>query len=134
LAFFFREAPLALALALSLLPRLFGTMRALLEDYHVSPALLAARSRGVKPHVIATRYVLQAAAPQLFALLGVALVLAFGTAIPIESLCNVPGIGALALQAAMSRDMPVLCALALIITFFVTLFHSAGNLATREVA
>jgi peptide/nickel transport system permease protein len=134
LAFFFHQAPLALALALALLPRLFGTMRALLDDYHASPALLAARSRGVRPHVIAARYVLQPAAPQLLALLGVALVLAFGSAIPIESLCDVPGVGALALQAALSRDMPVLCALALIITFFVTLFQSVGNLAGRDPA
>ena len=32
LAFFFYQAPLALALSLALLPRLFGTMRALLDD------------------------------------------------------------------------------------------------------
>ena len=50
LAFFFYEAPLALALAWRLLPRLFGTMRALLDDCYASPALLAARSRGVGPH------------------------------------------------------------------------------------
>ena len=61
---------------------------------------------------IALRYVLSAAAPRLVALLGVGLVLAFGVAIPIEALCGVPGIGALALQAATSRDMPLLCGLA----------------------
>jgi len=58
----------------------------------------------------------------------VALVLAFGASIPIEVLCGVPGIGALALQAAIGRDMPLLCALALIITFFVTFVHSLGDL------
>jgi hypothetical protein len=46
LAFFFFEAPLALALSLALLPRVFGTMRALLEECHASPALLAAWSDG----------------------------------------------------------------------------------------
>jgi peptide/nickel transport system permease protein len=134
LAFFFYEAPLALALALALLPRLFGTMRALFADCYASPALLAARSRGVKPAVIAIRYVLGAVAPQLTALLGVALVLAFGSAIPIEALCDMPGIGSLALGAAKSRDMPLLCGLALIITFFVTLVHTAGELVKREPA
>jgi peptide/nickel transport system permease protein len=130
LAFFFYEAPLGLALSLAMLPRLFGTMRALLEDCYASPALLAARSRGVGPIAIAGRYVLRAAAPQLVALFGVAVVLAFGSAIPIEALCGVPGMGALTLQAATSRDMPLLCGLALIITFFVTFVHSAGDLAT----
>jgi peptide/nickel transport system permease protein len=62
-------------------------------------------------------------------LLGVGLVLAFGAAIPIEALCGVPGVGALALQAATSRDMPLLCGLALAIAFFVTVVHAAGDLA-----
>jgi peptide/nickel transport system permease protein len=128
LFFFFNEAPLALALALALFPRLFGTMRALLDDIAVSPALLAARARGIRPFGIALRYVIAPAAPQITALAGVALVLAFGSAIPIEVVCGVPGVGALALQAAIGRDMPLLCALALIITFFVTFVHSAGEL------
>jgi peptide/nickel transport system permease protein len=131
LAFFFYEAPLAVALSLALLPRVFGTMRAVLDDCYVSSALLAARSRGAGPLVIATRYVLRAAAPQLIALLGVALVLAFGSAIPIEALCGVPGLGALALQAAIARDMPLLCGLALLITFFVTFLHAAGDLVVN---
>ena len=46
LGFFFYQALLGLALSLALLPRLFGTMRALLDDCYASPALLAARSRG----------------------------------------------------------------------------------------
>jgi ABC-type dipeptide/oligopeptide/nickel transport system permease component len=59
----------------------------------------------------------------------VGLVVAFGLAIPIEALCGVSGIGALTLQAAVSRDMPLLCGLSLTITFFVTLVHAAGDLA-----
>jgi peptide/nickel transport system permease protein len=134
LAFFFYQAPLAIALSLALLPRLFGTLRVLLENCYASPALLAARSRGVSPVLIATRYVLRTAAPQLAALLGIALVLAFGAAIPIEALCDVPGLGALALQAAISRDMPLLRGLALLITFFVTFVHAAGDLLVGDRA
>lgn len=128
LAFFFCEAPLALAIALALFPRLFGTLRTLLDDAYRSPVLLAARARGIGAATIASRYVLGSAAPQLFALSGVALVLAFGADIPVEAICGIPGIGALALQAATGRDMPLLCALALIITFFVTLVHTGGEL------
>jgi peptide/nickel transport system permease protein len=132
LGFFFYQAPLGLALSLALLPRLFGTIRALLDDCYASPALLAARSRGVSPIAIATRYVLLAVAPQLVALFGVGLVLAFGSAIPIEALCGVPGAGALALEAATSRDMPLLCGMALIITFFVTLVHAVGDVVGEQ--
>jgi ABC-type dipeptide/oligopeptide/nickel transport system permease component len=129
LAFFFNQAPLALAVALALVPRLFGTLRALLEDCYGSPALLAARARGVTPGGIALRYVLRPGAPQLIALMGVALVVAFGAAIPIEGLCGVPGIGALTLEAALARDMPLLCGAALAITVFVALVHAVANTA-----
>jgi peptide/nickel transport system permease protein len=125
--FFCEEAPLSLALALALLPRLFGTLDALLGTYYASPVLLAARARGISPLVIAIRYVLRACAPQLFALLGTALVLAFGSAIPVETLCGIPGIGALALQAALARDIPLLSGLALVITVFVTLVQAAAQ-------
>ncbi len=130
LVFFFREAPLSIALALALFPRLFGTMRTVLDDAARSPALLAARARGVSPAIIAVRYVVRASMPQLFAITGIALVFAFGSDIPIEAICGIPGVGALALQAALGRDMPLLCALALIITFFVTLVHGIGELLT----
>jgi len=128
LVFFFNEAPLAIALALALFPRLFGTMRTVLEDLYQSPVLLAARARGIGARTIAIRYVVGAARRQVVALTGVALVLAFGFSIPIEAICGIPGVGALALQAAIARDMPLMCALALIVTFFVTLVHNTGEL------
>ena len=89
-------------------------MRALLTELEQSPELLAARARGVSAGVIANRYVLGNAAPQLAGLAGVALVMGFGACIPVEALCDVPGIGQLAWQAAQARDLPVLCALALV--------------------
>jgi peptide/nickel transport system permease protein len=128
LFFFFQQAPLALALTLALLPRTFGTMRALLIRLYSSPALLAARARGVKLVPLAMRYVAGAALPEFIALSGVALVLAFGSIIPIEALCDVPGIGQLAWKAALARDLPLLCGLALIITFVVAALQSLGDL------
>jgi len=131
LAFYFAEKPYALALSLAVLPRVFGTMRAILGDLAGSSALLAARARGLGPLALAIHYVLGPALPRLAALAGLALVLAFGFAIPIESLCDLPGVGALAWQAATSRDLPLLCGLALIITFIVALVQSLGELAVE---
>jgi len=128
LAFFFEEAPLSLAVALAVFPRVFGTIRAILEDLFTSPALLAARARGVGPVSLALRYVVAPALPQWLALAGVALVLGFGFIIPIEALCDVPGIGQLAWKAALSRDLPLLCGLALIITFAVACVQTFGEI------
>jgi peptide/nickel transport system permease protein len=134
LAFFFNEAPLALAVALAILPRVFGTMRALLTELQDSPALLAARARGVKPLALASRYVVGAALPQIMALAGIALMLALGSSIPIEALCDVPGIGQLAWKAALARDLPLLCGLALIITFLVAFAQSLGEVVSARTS
>lgn len=127
LAFYFTGAPLGLAVALAILPRVFGTMRALWSDLYGSGALLAARARGMSPWMLGWRYVLNPAAGRLIALGGVALVTAFGVLIPIEALCDVPGIGQLAWHAAISRDLPLLCGLALIITLAVALVAAIGE-------
>ena len=129
LAFFFAEAPLPLTMAIALLPRVFGTMRTLLEDLFSSPALLAARARGVRPGSLVFRYILGAATPQWFALAGVALMQAFGLLIPVEALCDVPGIGQLAWKAALARDLPLVAGLALIVTFLVAFVQTLGELA-----
>jgi peptide/nickel transport system permease protein len=134
LAFFFAEAPLPLAVALALLPRVFGTIRAVLEELYGSPSLLAARARGLGSAALAGRYVLAPAVARLAALAGVALVLAFGAAIPIEALCDVPGIGQLAWKAALARDLPLLCGLALIITFIVAFMQSLSDVASGVAA
>jgi len=132
LFFFFEEAPLWIAVAFAVLPRVFGTIRAVLANVHASPSLLAARARGVRPLTLAVRHVAGAALPQWIALAGVTLVLAFGVIIPIEALCDVPGIGQLAWKAALSRDLPLLCGLALIITFVVACAQSLGELLGWE--
>jgi len=121
LAFFFTSAPLGIAVALAILPRVFGTMCALWSDLYRSGALLAARARGMAPLVLAWRYVFRPAASQLVALGSVVVVLAFGVVTPIEAICGVPGIGQLTWQAAVSRDLPVLCGLEFIITLVVAL-------------
>ena len=46
--------------------------------------------------------------PQLLALAGVTVSLAFGAAIPVEAIADSPGVGQLAWQAALGRDLPVL--------------------------
>ena len=132
LAFYLSDAPLGIAVALAILPRVFGTLRALWGDSYRSGALLAARARGLGPAVLAWQYVIRPAASQLIALVGVALVMGFGIIIPIEAICDVPGIGQLTWKAAVARDLPLLCGLALIITFVVATVASFGDFAGKS--
>jgi peptide/nickel transport system permease protein len=70
--------------------------------------VLAARARGVRSRRILFFHVIGPVSPQIAALAGMAVTIAFGASIPIEALCDQPGIGQLAWQAALSRDLPIL--------------------------
>jgi len=61
--------------------------------------------------------------PMLVALLGVSSSMAFGAAIPLEALSDSSGVGQLAWQAALNRDLPLLTS----ITLFVTLVTVGVN-------
>jgi ABC-type dipeptide/oligopeptide/nickel transport system permease component len=52
----------------------------------------------------------------LIALAGVSISLAIGVSIPVEALCGIAGIGQLAWQAALGRDLPLLVTLTVIVT------------------
>ena len=54
--------------------------------------------------------------------------LAFGVLIPIEAICDVPGIGQLTWKAAIARDLPLLAAWRRIITLVVALVAALGEL------
>jgi len=46
--------------------------------------------------------------PELLALAGISVSMALGSMVPVEALCDSPGVGQLLWQAAMARDLPVL--------------------------
>jgi peptide/nickel transport system permease protein len=123
LLFVYLRAPVFLAISVVLFPKLFRYMCNLLAHSAAQPHVLAARARGVKMPWIAWRYVIRLAAPMLLSLFGVSISMAFGAAIPIEALCDSPGVGQLAWQAALNRDLPLIVNL----TFILTLITVAAN-------
>ncbi|HEV1285289.1 MAG TPA: hypothetical protein VNU44_08265, partial [Bryobacteraceae bacterium] len=47
--------------------------------------------------------------------------MAIGAAIPVEAICDVPGLGRLAWNAAMARDLPLLVNLTMIVAVATTM-------------
>ena len=72
------------------------------------------------------------AAPQLLALGGVSISLALAAAIPVEALCDLPGIGQLAWKAALGRDLPLLVNLTLIVTLVTVVANSTADLLAQS--
>lgn len=123
------RAPVYVAIAVVTFPKLFRYLHNLLNHAYAQPYILAARARGISQAKILFHHVLPLASPALFALLGVSLAVAFGAAIPIEALCDSPGVGQLAWQAALNRDLPLIMNLTLLVTLITVAANMLANIA-----
>ena len=119
----------ALAITAILLPRLFRYTQSALAAAVSAPHVLASEAVGLPGWRILWLYIAAPAWPELAALAGVSVSMAAGSTIPVEALCDSPGIGNLVWQAALSRDLPVLVNVTLLITALTT----GANLAADAV-
>jgi len=119
------NAPGYLAIALIVFPKIYRYARNLLAKSYALPHITAARAKGLGEIRILLWHVLPVVAPQMIALAGITVSVALGASIPIESLCGLPGIGQLAWQAALARDLPLLVNITVLVTL-VTLLANSG--------
>ena len=117
--------PGALAIALIIFPRDYRYVHNLLNKAYSLPHIITARAKGLSELRILLWHVVPSAGPQLLALAGVSVSLAIGATIPVEALCGLAGIGQLAWQAALARDLPLLMNITVLVTL-VTLFASSS--------
>jgi len=119
------NVPGALAVALIVFPRVYRYTRNLLAKAHALPHIITARAKGLTELRILFWHVAPVVGPQLLAVAGVSVSIAIGAAIPVEALCGLAGVGQLAWQAALARDLPLLMNLTILVTL-VTLLANSG--------
>ncbi len=127
------DLPASLAIALAVFPKVFRYCRNLLEKSYRLPHVLAARSRGLSTPRIMMWHVLPSAAPQIIALAGVSVTVALGAAIPVEALCGIPGLGALAWQAAIGRDLSLLVTVTALVTLVTLIANSIADVVNDSM-
>jgi len=132
LAAMYLRAPVFVAIAAVIFPKVFRYLRNLLVHAYEQPYVLAARARGIGHARLLLRHVLRLVGPPVAALLGVSISMAFGAAIPMEALCDSPGIGQLAWLAALNRDLPLIMNLTLVVTLLTVGANSAAELLHSE--
>jgi peptide/nickel transport system permease protein len=129
---FLLRGPVPLVLAAAIFPRVYQYSRALIAGALNAPHVLAAAARGIpRGRIFLSHVVLPVAAP-LAASLGVCVTLAFGACIPVEVVCDLPGLGHLAWKAATARDLPLLAAMTLMITCVTLLTNAASDLVSSN--
>lgn len=119
--------PGALAIALIIFPRDYRYAHNLVNKAYSLPHIVTARAKGLSELRILFWHVVPSAGPQLLALAGVSVSLAIGAAIPVEALCGLAGIGQLAWQAALARDLPLLMNITILVTLVTLLANSSAD-------
>jgi peptide/nickel transport system permease protein len=127
------NAPGYLAIALIVFPKIYRYLRNLLAKAYSLPHITAARAKGLGEVRILMWHVLPVAGPQMIALAGITVSIALGACIPVESLCGLPGIGQLAWQAALARDLPLLVNVTVLVTLVTLLANSGADVIIHMV-
>ena len=127
-------AAATIVISLVILPRVFRYARSLLGRVATAPHVFMALARGNGRFRLVWVHVLRPAWPSLVALLAVSVSMALGAAIPVEVICDSPGLGHLAWQAALKRDLPLLIDITLLISVVTGVSGFAAELAQTRTA
>lgn len=109
-----------LVMALLLAARDFKFLDHALRKAWLEPHVLQARAQGIGTWRMLTAHLAPALAPQLGALASLSLVTALSALVPVEVIFDVPGLGQMAWNAALNRDLPVLLAAMILMAVAVT--------------
>ena len=127
------NVPGSLAIALIVFPHTYRYARNLMVKAYSRPHILAARAKGLGESRILFWHVVPIVTPQLLAVAGVSVSMAVGAAIPVEALCGLAGIGQLAWQAALARDLPLLVNITILVTLVTLLANSSADVIGNMV-
>jgi peptide/nickel transport system permease protein len=117
------------AIALVVFPHVYRYGKNQLVATSQSPHVVAAQAKGLSSWRVLWAHVFAPAVPQLAALAGISVSLAFGASIPIEVICDTPGVGQLAWRAALDRDLPLLVTITVLVALMTLVVNSVADIA-----
>jgi peptide/nickel transport system permease protein len=126
------NGPGYVALAVVVLPKIYRYLSELVSATAKMPHVVAAKAKGISQPNILLWHVFPVIRREILALTGVSVALAISAAIPVEALCGIPGVGQLAWQSALARDLPVLMNISLVVIAFTVLANSGADFLAHE--
>jgi peptide/nickel transport system permease protein len=117
------------AIVLVVFPHVYRYAKNQLSAAAQAPHVLAAEAKGLNPWRVLWTHIVAPTAPQLAALAGISVSLGFGASIPIEVICDSPGVGQLVWTAAMDRDLPLLVTITVLVALMTLVVNSLADLA-----
>lgn len=134
LAVFWRGGPLMAGITVGIVvfPRVAPYVINIVGDAIGKEYVISALARGVpRPRVI-LMHVLPAVSSQLAALAAVSAATALSAAVPVETILDIPGIGQLAWQAALSRDLTLLVNVSMVLGIVIMTANLIAELSCRS--
>jgi peptide/nickel transport system permease protein len=102
--------PVESAIALIVFARAHTWITTIHKEAVAQPWIVSACAYGISRPRILLRYILPQIGPQIAAVMAASVTLAIGISVPVEVICDTPGVGQLAWRATLGRDLPVLLA------------------------
>jgi len=124
--------PATLAVGVLLFPKVYRYTHNLLVKSAEEPHILMAYAKGLAPWRLFLWHMLPSVVPQLAALFGATLSVALTAVIPVEAVSDVPGLGQLAWQAALARDLPLLLGLTMLISLITVVVNNLAGLVRMQ--
>jgi peptide/nickel transport system permease protein len=112
-----------LTVALSIIPMLIRSLRSSLIESLDSDYVAFARSKGLRPRDVLTRYGLRNASISGVSVLGINIGFLVGGTLVIENVFALPGLGSLMVQGILKRDFPVVQGIALVFAVIVVVVY-----------
>jgi peptide/nickel transport system permease protein len=125
-------APGYLAIALIVFPKVFRYLSNLSAGACRMPHITTAYAKGVSEPAVFFWHVIPVIKREVLALAGVSIGIAISAAIPVEALCGIPGIGQLAWQSALARDLPLLITISMLVIACVVVANSGADLLSEQ--
>ena len=119
-------------IALIVYPKVHRYLSNLVEAARGMPHIVTARTKGTSESRVFFWHVIPVIKGEVLALAGVSIGLGISAAIPVEALCGIPGIGQLAWQSALGRDLPLLNSVSMLVIACVVLANSGADLLGDE--
>jgi peptide/nickel transport system permease protein len=114
----------ACALALGFSPLVVRVLRSSLIEASKEPFVMVARLRGVSSRNILLRYIQKNALLPTLTMIGVQFGFLFGSALLIEIIFSLPGIGSLMVGAVKSNDLPLIQGVAIVFGVLMVLINA----------
>ena len=127
------NVPGSLAIALIVFPHIYRYARNLLAKSYSLPHVITARAKGLGEARILFWHVVPGSGAAIVGRGRSVGQYGGGAAIPVEALCGLAGIGQLAWQAALARDLPLLVNITILVTLVTLLANSGADVIGHMV-